>query len=124
MPVDVDFSYNNVHNVLIGKLSGSMRTLEEADEVFHKVEQRISQVGKKCWFVSDVRELDVRHKVAIHYSKLTKGTRGTRLGTVSIATKLIHRTGMKLVGTFRAEKVHLASSLEEAYEIIDKLDNT
>ncbi len=124
MTVDVDFNYDGERNVLVGKLSGNMSTPEDAENVFNRIEKRVAEIGKKCWFVSDVRYLDVKQKAAIHYSRLTRDTRGTRLGTVSIATKLIHRTGMKLVGTFRAEKVHLASSLEEAYKIIEKLKNS
>ncbi|MEZ4813508.1 MAG: hypothetical protein R2883_08600 [Caldisericia bacterium] len=121
MPVDVNFEYNEHENILFAKLVGNMDTDEDAIEVFEKIKANADRIGKKCWFVSDVTELFPKSGPAIKYSKMSSSLHGTWHASISIVKSLIQKSGMKLVGTFRKEIVHVVSSREEALEVIEKL---
>ncbi len=121
MPVDVNFEYDEQENILLAKLVGNMDTDKDAVEVFEKIRVNVSSIGKKCWFISDVTELFPKSGPAIKYSKLSSSLHGSWLASISIVKSLLQKSGMKLVGTFRKEIVHVVSSKEEALKVIENL---
>lgn len=121
MPVEVTFEYDDIENILFAKVAGKMDTEQEALDTFEAIKNKRDQIGKDCWFISDVTELFPKSSTAIKYSKLSATLHGSWLGTVSIVKSMLQKSGMKLVGTFRKQVVHTVSSREEAYQIIEKL---
>lgn len=121
MPVETSFEYDEFRNTLYVKLVGNMSSIEDAEGIYRAVKTKQGEIGKKCWFISDVTDMTSKSAPAIHYSKLSSVLYGSRLATITIAKSLIQKTGMKLVGTFRREIIHLVSSREEAIEKIEKL---
>ena len=124
MPITIDFKYNEEKNVLLAQCHGDFTIKEDAEYLYNQMKTNLEQVGKPCWVISDVSDMHSKSvKTTIHYSKLTNELRKLKLGTVSVAKSHLQRSGMKLVGTFRAERIHLANSIEEAYKKIEELKN-
>ncbi len=121
MPIETSFEYDELRNILFAKMIGDMSSVEDAENFYQVVKTKQAEIREKCWFVSDVTDMTSKSAPAIHYSKLSSVLYGSRLATITIAKSLIQKTGMKLVGTFRREIIHLVSSREEAIEKIEKL---
>ncbi len=125
MPTRVEHNIDDASKIIFVKIIGSIKDESEAMALAVELKKVQESRQERCWFVSDLTEFDAPSvSTASYFARITKELEEKRLGTISIVTSTLQKIGMKLLGTIRQSRTYQVGSMEEARELIAKLEGT
>ncbi len=68
--IEANFEYDELRDILFAKMVGDMSSIEDAESFYQVARTKQAEIGKKCWFISDVTDMTSKSAPSIHYSKL------------------------------------------------------